>query len=319
MTRPAPEEGARPGMKRIFGPVPSRRLGLSLGVDVIPYKTCTFDCVYCECGATTKKTCTREAFFEPDEILGELDRWLSSAAGKPDVVTLSGSGEPTLYARMGELIDGVKRLTGLPFAVITNSSLLWMSEVREELSRADIVVPSLDAAVREDYLRVNRPHAECTLERLVGGLETFLASYRGTVLLEVLLVGGYNAGEANLEALRGTIGRLRADRIQLNTAVRPGTEPGVEPLDGETLERIRRSFGPRCEVIAAAAPTRMSHEGKVFEETILALLSRRPCTAADICAAFGAPPPAVDEVLSKLVSDGKIRAERRGDRLYYRP
>ncbi len=318
MTRPAPEHRPRSGLKRIFGPVPSRRLGLSLGIDVIPYKTCTFDCVYCECGATTAKTCRREAFLDPREALDELETHLARAKNKPDVVTLSGSGEPTLYRGMGELIDGAKRLTGLPVAVITNSSLLWMEEVREELARADIVLPSLDAAIEEDYLRVNRPHEECTLERLVGGLETFLASYRGTALLEILLVDGYNAGDANLAALRRIAGRVRADRVQLNTAVRPGTESGAGPLGAEALDRIRRSFGPRCEVIASAGTTRTRHEEEILEEAILALLSRRPCTASDIYASFGGPSPRIDGMLEGLVRGGRIRAERRGEQMYYR-
>lgn len=317
MTRPT--SGKREDSStRIFGPVPSRRLGLSLGVDVVPYKTCTFDCVYCECGATTRKTCARETFYDPRAVLDELEGRLSRAARKPDVVTLSGSGEPTLYRGMGELIEGAKRLTGLPFAVITNGSLLWMEDVREELSRADIVLPSLDAAVEEDYRRVNRPHEACTLERLIGGLETFLASYRGTVLLEVLVVGGYNAGEANLAALRETIGRLRADRVQLNTAVRPGTERDALPLDAETLERIRRSFGPRCELIAPSAAPRARHEEAVMESAVLDLLSRRPCTVSDMHASFGGPSRRIDDLLRNLLETGAIEAERRGNEVFYR-
>ena len=317
MTRPASKDGARSGTKRIFGPVPSRGLGPSRGGDVIPHKTCTFDCVYCECGATTNKTCRREEFFDAREVLDEIERWLSSAVERPDVITLSGSGEPTLYRGMGTLIEGAKRITGLPFAVITNSSLLWMDEVREELARADIVLPSLDAAIEEDYRRINRPHEECTLDRLVGGLEAFLASYRGTVLLEILLVDGYNADEANLEAMRGILGRVRADRVQLNTAVRPGTEKGVEPLDGASLERIRRSFGPRCEVIVPASAARRDREERALEEAILALLSRRPCTALDIERSLGASGERLEAILADLAGRGLVSAETHAGGVYF--
>jgi wyosine [tRNA(Phe)-imidazoG37] synthetase (radical SAM superfamily) len=316
MTRPA--SGDRRGNAgRIFGPVLSRRLGLSLGVDVIPYKTCTFDCVYCECGRTTNKTCVRAEFYELSAVLEELDDRLARAKRSPDVITLSGSGEPTLYSRMGELIDGAKRITGLPFAVITNSSLLWRPDVREELSRADIVLPSLDAAIEEDFRRINRPHDECTLEHVVAGLETFLAGYRGTVLFEVLLIEGYNTSEANLGALRETIGRLRTDRIQLNTAVRPGSEQHIEPLNDESLDRIRRFFGPRCEVIASSATVRTIHEEGVLEETILALLSRRPCTALDITGALGVPRARAVEILDDLAGRGLVAATKHGGNTYY--
>ena len=306
-----------PGSRMIFGPVPSRRLGLSLGVDVIPHKTCTFDCVYCECGATTDKTCERREFYPVRDVLAELDGHLSRMKDKPDVITLSGSGEPTLYRPLDELIDGIKRLGSLPVAVITNSSLLWMNEVRNELSRADIVLPSLDAAVDDAFRRINRPHALCDLPRIIGGLETFLAEYRGTVLLEILLVEGYNTGAGNLEALRSVVGRMRVDRVQLNTAVRPGTEEHIEPLDEESMEKIRDFFGPTCEVIASARTTRMRHEERIVEELVIPLLDRRPCTAADIGAALGIPSPDVVRLLSGLVAEGKVSERRHGGAVYY--
>ena len=301
----------------IFGPVPSRRLGLSLGVDVIPHKTCTFDCVYCECGATTDKTCERREFYPVRDVLAELGGRLSRMKDKPDVITLSGSGEPTLYRPLDELIDGMKRLSSLPVAVITNSSLLWMSEVRDELSHADIVLPSLDAAVDDAFRRINRPHALCDLSRIIGGLEAFIAEYRGTVLLEILLVEGYNTGAGNLEALRAVVGRVRVDRVQLNTAVRPGTEGHIEPLDEESMKKIRDFFGPPCEVIASARTTRMRHEERIVEELVIPLLDRRPCTAADIGAVLGIPPSDVIGLMSGLVAEGKVSERRHGGAVYY--
>ena len=306
-----------PGTRRIFGPVPSRRLGASLGIDVIPRKTCTFDCVYCECGATTDKTCERREFCAVRDLLDDLETHLSRMKEKPDVITLSGSGEPTLYLPMGELIGEVKRLASLPVAVITNSSLLWMPEVRDELSRADIVLPSLDAAIDDAFRRINRPHELLSLPRIIEGLERFLKDFRGTVLFEILLIDGYNADERNIEALKTALGGMRADRIQLNTAVRPGTERGIEPLDDISMLRIRDRFGPRCEVIASARTTRMHHEGADLEETILALLERRPCTAEDLQRALGMSEGEAESTVRRLVDSGRIVERRVGGAAYY--
>lgn len=304
-------------MKKIFGPVPSRRLGLSLGVDVLPYKTCSFNCVYCECGATTDLTCERWGFYPVAEILDELEERLSQMRDKPDVITLSGSGEPTLYTPLGELITGAKRMSGLPVAVITNSSLLFMPEVRRDLMGSDVVLPSLDAAIEASYFRINRPHALCTLERTIEGLVRFLADYRGRVLLEILLIEGYNTDERDLEALKRAIERLRVDGIQLNTAVRPGTEPGIEPLDDESLERIRSFFGPRCEVIASAETSRRRHEEGALEDTVLALLERRPCTALDVHRSTGIPLAKITELLDGMARAGLIVKETHGKDLFY--
>lgn len=306
-----------PGSKRVFGPVPSRRLGSSLGIDVIPPKTCSFDCIYCECGATTDKTCERREFYPARDILDELERQLAGMKERPDVVTLSGSGEPTLYRPLGELIEGIKLRTRLPVAVITNSSLLAMPEVREELFRADIVLPSLDAADEEAFRRINRPHARCELSRIIEGLEIFLKEYRGRVLFEILLIKGYNTGRRNLEALREALGRMRVDAIQLNTAVRPGTERHIEPLDDESLKTIRDFFGPLCEVIASARTTRMRHEERIIEDIILPLLERRPCTAEDIASVLGISAPGAVRFMETLKAAGKVTEHAHGGTVFY--
>lgn len=306
-----------PGAGRIFGPVPSRRLGLSLGIDVIPHKTCTFDCVYCECGKTTDLTCERRAFCPPRDVLDDLEAHLSRMKEKPDVITLSGSGEPTLYLPMGELIDEMRRLASSPVAVITNSSLLWMSEVRDELARADIVLPSLDAAEEDSFLRINRPHELLRLPRIIEGLELFLKEYRGTVLFEILLIDGYNADGRNIEALRAALGRMRADKIQLNTAVRPGTEREIEPLDDISMRRIRNLFGSRCEVIASARTARTRHEASNIEETILSLLARRPCTVEDLHRALGMSMETAESTVRRLLAAGAIVERRVGGTAFY--
>ncbi|MDD3643295.1 MAG: radical SAM protein [Candidatus Krumholzibacteria bacterium] len=303
-------------MGRIFGPVPSRRLGRSLGVDVVPYKTCTFNCVYCECGATTRLTCDREEFYPLETLLDELRDSLAELRTPPDAITLSGAGEPTLYGRLGELIEEIGKLSSIPVAVITNSSLLFLPEVRADLSRADIVLPSLDAAVEIPFRRINRPHPSCTLERLTGGLGSFLDEYHGTVLLEILPVEGYNTDDDDLAALAAFVSSRRIDRIQLNTAVRPGTERAVGPLDAERLERIRHLFGPRCEIVAAA-PARTCSEDPAAADRIVSLLERRPCTAEDIHRALGIPVPGVIKILETMTGSGRVVADEHDGVQFY--
>lgn len=304
-------------MKHIFGPVPSRRLGRSLGIDVIPYKTCTFDCVYCECGATTNRTCTRGEFFPLSDLLDELEEGLSGMRSKPDVVTLSGAGEPTLYERTGELIREAKRLSGLPVAVITNSSLLGRADVREELFESDIMIPSLDTAVEETFHLLNRPHEDCDLASIVDGIETFLKRFRGKVLFEILLLDGFNTDDENISGLKKITDRLPLDSIQINTAVRPGTEKDICPLAPAALERIAAKFGPRAEVIAGVKAETASREDRAVRETIIALLRRRPCTPLDINKALGIPVPETVKILEGLVLEGIVSTERHGEALFY--
>ncbi len=305
------------GVKHIFGPVPSRRLGRSLGIDVIPYKTCSFDCVYCECGATTTKTCERGEFFPLSELLGELDTRLREIPSKPDVVTLSGAGEPTLYSRMGELITEAKRISGLPVAVITNSSLLGRSEVGEELLEADIILPSLDTADEETFQRINRPHPMCGLDSIIDGLERFLKRFEGKVLFEILLLDGMNTDDTNLEKLENALSRFRTDSIQINTAVRPGTVPGVTSVTPEELTRIASRFGPRAEIIAGARVEAPGREDRAIEEKILSLLKRRPCTARDVSDSLGIPMPETAKVIGRLIESGLIREDLHGQSRFY--
>ena len=303
-------------MSRIFGPVPSRRLGRSLGVDVVPYKTCTFNCIYCECGATTDLTCERREFFPLEEILDEFRDSLAEIPTPPDVITLSGAGEPTLYSRLGELIDTIRRSSGIPVAVITNSSLLFMPEVREELGRADIVLPSLDTALAGPFSRMNRPHVSITLEGMIEGLGAFLDEYRGKVLFEILLLEGYNTDDEDLEALASFLGRYRVDSIQLNTAVRPGTEVGIVPLPRKRLEEICGSFGPQCEIVASVG-TRASHEEFASADRILSMIERRPCTAEDIHRALGVPIQGVVKLLGIMIEKGSVMSDVHDGETFY--
>ena len=210
-----------------------------------------------------------------------------------------------------------KRISGLPVAVITNSSLLHMPEVREELLEADIILPSLDAADEESFQRMNRPHPSCRLDQMIDGLERFLVRFEGRVLFEMLFLQGYNTDEAGLEKLRDTISRFRTDSIQINTAVRPGTIPGIEPMPYEELERIAGFFGPKAEIIAGPRSEPPGREDRAVEEKMLSLLKRRPCTARDVSDSLGIPAPETAKIIGRLLGAGRIREEiHDGDRFY---
>ena len=201
----------------VFGPVPSRRLGRSLGVDLTPFKTCSYDCIYCQLGRTTRRRSTKE-WIPLDRIVAQLPERLTS---QPDYITLSGSGEPTLYSRVGELIARIKTLTDVPVAVLTNGSLLWQEALRGQLFQADLVVPSLDAGSEAMFQAVNRPHEQISFGQMVDGLVAFRQEFKGAYWLEVMVVGGYTATVEEIGKLAVCVDRIRPDRVQLNTVTRP--------------------------------------------------------------------------------------------------
>ena len=222
-------------MRYIFGPVPSRRLGRSLGVDLVPFKTCTYDCIYCQLGRTTNKTVERREWVPLDDVLAELKDKLATS---PDYITLSGSGEPTLHSRIGEVIEQIRSLTDVPVAVLTNGSLLWQEDVRRQLVTADLVVPSLDAGNRTVFQVVNRPHPDISFEKLLEGLAAFRNEYGGMYWLEVFVLAGYTAIPAEAQKLAECVRRIAPDRVQLNTVTRPPAEDYAMAVDRQRLEEL---------------------------------------------------------------------------------
>lgn len=300
-----------------YGPVPSRRLGLSLGVDIVPSKICTLDCVYCQLGHTTEKTVARRDFVDIRAVIAELEAKLAEGV-RADYITIGGSGEPTLNSRLGELVDGVRRLTDIPIAIITNGTLLYRPDVRAECAKADLVVPSLDAADTAVFRAVNRPAPGISIEKVVSGLESFRNEFAGQIWLEVFLIEGFNTTPEQIEKLRNHIQRIRPDKVQLNSAVRPAAERGIEPIARETLEAIARQIGENCEVIGAApAGATDRHTQRTCAE-VLSMLKRRPCSVEDICTGLGVNRLAVGKYISQLLEAGAIVSEDRGDIVYYR-
>lgn len=233
----------------VYGPVPSRRLGRSLGIDLVPFKTCSYDCIYCQLGRTTNKTTDLLEYVPVDGVLAELAEKLQ-AGPTPDFIGLAGSGEPTLHARLGEIIAGIKGLTRVPVAVLTNGSLLWKPEVRAGLARAELVLPSLDAGSQPSFEQVNRPHADVSFARMVEGLLAFSQEFRGEIWLEVFILAGLTDRPNEIGRIAAIVEQLRPARIQLNTVSRPPAETTALAASRAVLESLCGLFASPCEVIA---------------------------------------------------------------------
>jgi len=309
-------------MKYLFGPVNSRRLGLSLGVDLVPAKICSFDCIYCEVGPTTTLTMRRGEYEPTAGLIAELEEYfagLESGRGvPPQVVTLTASGEPTLHSGIGQVISYLKGRTELPVVVLTNGSLLTDPQVRLDLMGADIVAPSLDSARPESYAMVNRPSRHCPDPAgLIEGLVAFTEEFGGQVWLEILLVEGVNDSEADIAALVAATARIRPDRIQLSTVVRPPAVATARPLSAARLREIAGRFGAvPVEVVAGFSGPEESG-GAHGNEEIWAMLKRRPCTVKDIGQALSLTEEAVNQSICELVGVGRIRETVYDGRKYY--
>ena len=296
----------------IFGPVPSRRLGRSLGVDLVPFKTCTYDCIYCQLGRTTHKTIERRQWIPLNDVMAELDKKL---AARPDYITLSGSGEPTLYSRLDELIAGIRSMTDIPIAVLTNGSLLWDQAVGAQLMNADLVIPSLDAGDETMFRAVNRPHDDISFDRMLEGLIEFRREFRGQYWLEVFLLAGHNAIIAEVEKLVGCVSSIKPDRVQLNTATRPPAEDYAAAVQRSDLNELAAMFNPPAEVIADFRGVHQHREFAAGREGVVDLLRRRPCSIEDIADGLDMHRNEVvkyvedltdQESLEQLLVDGKL-------------
>jgi len=297
--------------------VPSRRLGRSLGIDIVPLKHCTLDCVYCQLGRTTQKTIERRDYVPVEAVLAELRDTLKKGL-KADFITISGSGEPTLNSRLGDLIDGIKKITDIPVAIMTNGTLLYREDVRADCAKADLVVPSLDAGDEAAFQKVNRPYRDISIEKLVDGLVTFRKEFPGRIWLEVFLVEGLNTDIAEIDKIRGLIKRISPDKVQLNTAVRPTADPAIKKVDAEKLEIIARQIGDGCEVVADLPPR---HSDKLMHSTaedILSMLKRRPCSLNDISSGLGIPPNEALKHITELQHRGLIDSEVKNDRTFFK-
>jgi wyosine [tRNA(Phe)-imidazoG37] synthetase (radical SAM superfamily) len=264
--------------------------------------------VYCQLGRTTNLTVTREEYVPTDQVIREIEESLRSSV-PPDYITLSGSGEPTLHLGFGDIIDGVRRVTETPVAVITNSSLMADPDVRRDCARADLVVPSLDVADRKMFPCVNRPHRDVVFEEMAEGLVEFGRQFQGKMWLEVFLLYGVTGVAPYVRRMIPLIERINPERIQLNTVVRPPAESVTRPVPREDLEELARILGPKAEIIAHFSAAEKEHEFVARREDVLAMLERRPCTLDDIVTGLGMHRNEAIKYVDELKRAGRIRTE----------
>jgi len=301
----------------VFGPVLSRRLGRSLGIDMVPLKTCTFNCIYCQLGRTTCQTLDRRAYVPGGQVIGELEEKLSSLSPAPDYITFSGSGEPTLNSEIGWVIREINRLTKIPIAVLTNGSLFHLEAVRNALQYADLVIPTLDAASPQLFKSINRPHHSLRFSQILSGLRDFRREFAGQVWLAVMLCSGINDDPKEIRRLREILDQIGPDRVQLNTVVRPPAEEFVSPLSPGQLEKVRELWGAEAEIIPDFPQLADAPASRVRDEEIIDLLKRRPCTAEEISRALGYKLESVFQCLSDLYRRHIIHYRMFQSRCYY--
>ena len=295
--------------KYLFGPVPSRRLGMSLGVDLVPKKVCSLNCVYCEVGETTKLTVDRMEYVKYDKIVAELQQFMSN---KPniDYITFSGSGEPTLNSRIGETLTYIKQnYPHVKTAILTSGALLSNPKLRAEILEADVILPSLDAASQKVFEKINRPDPNLTIATYIEGLIDLRKEYKGQVWLEVFLLKGYNDSPEELELIRNAILKIKPNIVQLNTLDRPGTIEGLVALTKEELQEVKHLWDiPDVEIIASAAlRTDVDSYNTDIEGTILATIARRPCTLGDLHQILGIHVNEINKYLGTLESNNTIK------------
>jgi len=305
--------------KYLFGPVPSRRLGMSLGVDLVPKKVCSLDCVYCEVGHTTKLTTERKEYIPYDKVTSELEHYFANNPD-PDYITFSGSGEPTLNSRLGDVLQFIKQIKpDIPIAVLTNGTLLYDKNVRDELMDANVVLPSLDAATEITFKKINRPAPQLTVEKYIQGLIDFRKEFPGQIWLEVFIMPGFNDNIDDLKALKEAFEKIRPGHIQINTLDRPGTVADIHAASHEDLKKIVGYWNLENVEIIAAAPERKNIQSyrTDAETAILGTITRRPCTLDDLVKILGMHINEINKYLDVLEAEGKIEPTRQERGVFY--
>ncbi len=303
--------------KYLFGPVPSRRLGLSLGVDILPSKTCSLDCVYCESGKTTTLTTVRKSYVDFQAVIEELKSYLSTNP-ELDYVTFSGCGEPTLNLDIKTIIRFLKKnFPQYKIALLTNSTLFFNDEVRNDLLEVDLVVASVDAVSKKVFGEINRPEETIQVAAFIDGLKLFRKEFLNELWLEIFVVPGVNDTDEEIRLIRQVIKEINPDNIQLNSLDRPGAEAWVPPADNKCLNAFRNKLDSG-ELIEAEVRPPAAESAENLDMAILSMIKRRPCTPVDMEAAFGAMSKDVDEVLNRLLCKGFICKEEMGRGVFYK-
>ncbi len=299
----------------LFGPVPSRRFGLSLGVDLTPYKTCTLDCVFCQLGHTTNKTIKRKMYVPAEEVIAELKHWIDHG-GKADYITLSGSGEPTLHSRFGDILQFINEYSDIPSVLLTNSTLLNLDEVCKAACDASVVKVSLSVWDNNSYAWINRPHEKLDFESLIQGLVDFRAGYHKEMRMEVFFMGGLNSQKKDAEKIAAIAKMIKPDLIELNTAVRPVQNDFVKPVTAEDLQSMALLFTPKAVVIPEFKSANKTV--RLNEENLIEILKRRPCTLEQLSSMFHMHRNELAKYMGKLIGLAKIETIETNHTKYYK-
>ena len=299
----------------LFGPVPSRRLGRSLGVDLIPFKTCTMNCTFCQLGETTCEVSERGDYVPMQEVLSELGGWLSKD-GQADHITLAGSGEPTLHLGFGDVLRWVKANTTIASVLLTNGSLLHLPEVREGAALADKVKVTLSAWDEASFQQVHRPAQGVTFDLLVKGERAFREAFAGELSVEVFIVEGVNSDAAQARRIAEIVESIHPDRIDINAAVRPPADSDVRAPCAEHLQGLADVFGPNA-VVTAPHLKPGEDKNEITADGLLGIIQRHPATTKQLAADFNAAVDTVAAVLNSMVEEGRLSEERRGGEIYY--
>ena len=305
--------------KHLFGPVPSRRLGISLGVDLVPHKICSLNCVYCEVGRTTDLTIERKEYIPLNDILAELKSYLDNEP-ELDYITFSGAGEPLLHNGIGKIITLIKEnYPKYKLALLTNSTLLYDEKVRKEILGIDLLLPSLDAVSKKVFKKLNRPNSQLDNDKIIEGLIKFSKDFSGKIWLEVFIVPGLNDTTEELELLKNVIHQIAPDKVQLNTLDRPGTENWIEPVSKNRMEEIAEFFKPLpVEIIAKfQSRNKLRSYHKNVEQQIIETIKRRPCTDKDLSEMLGLHINEINKYLSELLHEGSVTTQQQERGIFF--
>ncbi|KAF5420243.1 MAG: Wyosine [tRNA(Phe)-imidazoG37] synthetase, radical SAM superfamily [Candidatus Methanocomedens sp.] len=285
-----------------YGPVPSRRLGRSLGVSPIPHKTCSYNCIYCQLGQTGKLQVKRESFYPKEDILSDIEKVMNFA--NADHITFVGDGEPTLCKDLGWLIKSCKNKWQIPVAVITNGSIFFMEDVRQDLKSSDVVLPTLDAGSEEVYRTLNRPHGSIGFEEMLQGQVDFRKKYPGKIWLEVMLVKDVNDSDESLMEIKEAIEQVKPDRIYISVPIRPPAKPGVRPPEPERIMRAHEILGTSLDLTDRESGEFGLDNFPDLITTIIEICSRHPLREEQARDIEGRFPGA--ESIDIMLSDGSL-------------
>ena len=303
--------------KYLFGPVPSRRLGLSLGIDLVPYKTCNLNCIYCECGRTTNLINERKEFFNYNEIIKELEDFLKNKH-KIDYITFSGAGEPLLYSKIGEIINFLKKnFSKYKIAILTNGTLFFNNLIIEEIKNADLIIPSLDSVSENTFKLINRPHKDLKLNKIIKGLINLRKNFHKKIYLEVFIIKNLNDSYNEILNLKNVIKKINPDKIQINTVDRPPAEEFAESVSINKLNEIKNIFGEKAEIISFKNKNTKLEKNNNFS-TIINCLERRPLTLEDLMKMTNLHVNELNKILRELEEEKRI-TKIKGDRgIFYK-